>query len=302
MKKVIVITGPTAVGKTKLSIEIAKRLQTDIINGDAYQIYQKMNIGTAKPTDDEKQGVTHHYMDFLDSSKTYSIAEFQKGVRECIDDLTSKNKVPLIVGGSGLYIDSVIKNYQFLEEKRSNEQSKYDSLTNEELHQVLANLDPDKASEIHPNNRKRVLRAIELISSNVDNTSRSKKNELVYDALIIFLNDNRESLYDRINKRVDKMLADGLIEEVKNIGINNYSMTSKVAIGYKEVIQYLNNEIDYNEMVELIKKNSRHYAKRQFTWFKNKNQDNCQVVNINLEDFNKTIDEVYNLITVFLSK
>lgn len=300
MKKVIVITGPTAVGKTKLSIEIAKRLQTDIINGDAYQIYQKMNIGTAKPTDDEKQGVTHHYMDFLDSSKTYSIAEFQKGVRECIDDLTSKNKVPLIVGGSGLYIDSVIKNYQFLEEKRSNEQSKYDSLTNEELHQVLANLDPDKASKIHPNNRKRVLRAIELISSNVDNTSRSKKNELVYDALIIFLNDNRESLYDRINKRVDKMLADGLIEEVKNIGINNYSMTSKVAIGYKEVIQYLNNEIDYNEMVELIKKNSRHYAKRQFTWFKN--QDNCQVVNINLEDFNKTIDEVYNLITVFLSK
>lgn len=300
MKKVIVITGPTAVGKTKLSIEIAKRLQTDIINGDAYQIYQKMNIGTAKPTDDEKQGVTHHYMDFLDSSKTYSIAEFQKGVRECIDDLTSKNKVPLIVGGSGLYIDSVIKNYQFLEEKRSNEQSKYDSLTNEELHHVLANLDPDKASEIHPNNRKRVLRAIELISSNVDNTSRSKKNELVYDALIIFLNDNRESLYDRINKRVDKMLADGLIEEVKNIGINNYSMTSKVAIGYKEVIQYLNNEIDYNEMVELIKKNSRHYAKRQFTWFKN--QDNCQVVNINLEDFNKTIDEVYNLITVFLSK
>lgn len=300
MKKVIVITGPTAVGKTKLSIEIAKRLQTDIINGDAYQIYQKMNIGTAKPTDDEKQGVTHHYMDFLDSSKTYSIAEFQKGVRECIDDLTSKNKVPLIVGGSGLYIDSVIKNYQFLEEKRSNEQSKYDSLTNEELHQVLANLDPDKASEIHPNNRKRVLRAIELILSNVDNTSRSKKNELVYDALIIFLNDNRESLYDRINKRVDKMLADGLIEEVKNIGINNYSMTSKVAIGYKEVIQYLNNEIDYNEMVELIKKNSRHYAKRQFTWFKN--QDNCQVVNINLEDFNKTIDEVYNLITVFLSK
>lgn len=300
MKKVIVITGPTAVGKTKLSIEIAKRLQTDIINGDAYQIYQKMNIGTAKPTDDEKQGVIHHYMDFLDSSKTYSIAEFQKGVRECIGDLTSKNKVPLIVGGSGLYIDSVIKNYQFLEEKRSNEQSKYDSLTNEELHQVLANLDPDKASEIHPNNRKRVLRAIELISSNVDNTSRSKKNELVYDALIIFLNDNRESLYDRINKRVDKMLADGLIEEVKNIGINNYSMTSKVAIGYKEVIQYLNNEIDYNEMVELIKKNSRHYAKRQFTWFKN--QDNCQVVNINLEDFNKTIDEVYNLITVFLSK
>lgn len=300
MKKVIVITGPTAVGKTKLSIEIAKSLQTDIINGDAYQIYQKMNIGTAKPTDDEKQGVIHHYMDFLDSSKTYSIAEFQKGVRECIDDLTSKNKVPLIVGGSGLYIDSVIKNYQFLEEKRSNEQSKYDSLTNEELHQVLANLDPDKASEIHPNNRKRVLRAIELISSNVDNTSRSKKNELVYDALIIFLNDNRESLYDRINKRVDKMLADGLIEEVKNIGINNYSMTSKVAIGYKEVIQYLNNEIDYNEMVELIKKNSRHYAKRQFTWFKN--QDNCQVVNINLEDFNKTIDEVYNLITVFLSK
>ena len=300
MKKVIVITGPTAVGKTKLSIEIAKRLQTDIINGDAYQIYQKMNIGTAKPTDDEKQGVIHHYMDFLDSSKTYSIAEFQKGVRECIDDLTSKNKVPLIVGGSGLYIDSVIKNYQFLEEKRSNEQSKYDSLTNEELHQVLANLDPDKASEIHPNNRKRVLRAIELISSNVDNTSRSKKNELVYDALIIFLNDNRESLYDRINKRVDKMLADGLIEEVKNIGINNYSMTSKVAIGYKEVIQYLNNEIDYNEMVELIKKNSRHYAKRQFTWFKN--QDNCQVVNINLEDFNKTIDEVYNLITVFYCK
>lgn len=301
MKKVVVITGPTAVGKTKLSIEIAKRLKTDIINGDAYQIYKKMDIGTSKPTESEKQNIVHHYMDFLDPSKTYSIAKYQKDVRECIDNLSKENKVPLIVGGSGLYIDAVIKNYQFHEEKRNNSNSMdFDELSNEQLHQMLVNLNSKKADEIHPNNRKRVIRAIELALSGVDEQSRTKKNEMVYDALIIFLNDNREVLYERINKRVDKMFDEGLIDEVKNIGINNYSMTSKVAIGYKEVIQYLNNELNYDEMIDLVKKNSRHYAKRQFTWFKN--QDNCEIINIDFENFDKTVDEVYEKIVLFLKK
>ena len=160
MEKVIVITGPTAVGKTKLSVEIAKKLNTDLINGDAYQIYKNMNIGTAKPTLEERNGIIHHLMDYLETSDNYSIAQYQKDVRNCISNLINCNKIPIIVGGSGLYIDSVIKDYRFDEEKRNEKElSKYDNLSNEELHDILKNLNLDVANTIHPNNRKRVLRA-----------------------------------------------------------------------------------------------------------------------------------------------
>lgn len=297
MQKVIVITGPTAVGKTKLSIEIAKRLKTDIINADAYQVYRKMNIGTAKPTKEEMQKVHHHLIDILDPRETFSISDYQRIVRTLIEKMKTENKVPLLVGGSGLYIDAVIKNYNFNEEKRCDEN--YNKYTNSELHQILKDLDCEMASKIHPNNRKRLIRAIQLAQQPYFKNSRSLGKDFYYDVLCIFLNDNRNSLYQRINNRVDQMIKHGLVEEVRQIGIENFSITSKVAIGYKEMIEYLKGNIDLDEAIELIKKNSRHYAKRQYTRFKNK--VSSTIVPINLDDFNHTIDEVEKIINNFLS-
>ena len=297
MQKVIVITGPTAVDKTKLSIEIAKRLKTDIINADAYQVYRKMNIGTAKPTKEEMQKVHHHLIDILDPRETFSISDYQRIVRTLIEKMKTENKVPLLVGGSGLYIDAVIKNYNFNEEKRCDEN--YNKYTNSELHLILKDLDCEMASKNHPNNRKRLIRAIELAQHPYIKNSRSLGKDFYYDVLCIFLNDNRNSLYQRINNRVDQMIKHGLVEEVRQIGIENFSITSKVAIGYKEMIEYLKGNIDLDEAIELIKKNSRHYAKRQYTWFKNK--VSSTIVPINLDDFNHTIDEVEKIINNFLS-
>ena len=259
MQKVIVITGPTAVGKTKLSIEIAKRLNTDIINADAYQIYRRMNIGTAKPNKEEMKMVSHHLIDIIDPKETFSISDYQILVRALIDKMKTENKVPILVGGSGLYIDAVIKNYNFNEAKRCDE--KYNNYTNNELHQLLQNLDYDTAKKIHPNNRKRLVRAIELEQQPCFKDSRSLGKDFYYNVLCIFLNDDRDTLYQRINNRVDQMIKDGLIEEVRQIGIENFSMTSRVAIGYKEVIEYLKGNITLDDAIELIKKNSRHYAK-----------------------------------------
>lgn len=302
MNKVIVITGPTAVGKTKLSIAIAKKLKTELINGDAYQIYKKMNIGTAKPSESERDGIIHHLMDFIDPSENYSVAQYQKDVRNCIKEFNDKNLIPIIVGGSGFYIDSVIKDYRFEEEKHSFQETdfKYANLSNVELYEILKKLDCDVANKIHQNNRKRVLRAIELINSPVNKNSRSHRDDYCFDSLIVFLNDDRNELYNRINNRVLKMVDSGLVEEVSSIGEKNFSDTSKVAIGYKECLSYLNNEITKEQMIELIQKNSRHYAKRQFTWFKNKM--NSTIVNININDFNQTINNVYNIIIEFLNK
>ena len=296
MQKVIVITGPTAVGKTKLSIEIAKRLNTDIINADAYQIYRRMNIGTAKPNKEEMKMVSHHLIDIIDPKETFSISDYQILVRALIDKMKTENKVPILVGGSGLYIDAVIKNYNFNEAKRCDE--KYNNYTNNELHQLLQNLDYDTAKKIHPNNRKRLVRAIELEQQPCFKDSRSLGKDFYYNVLCIFLNDDRDTLYQRINNRVDQMIKDGLIEEVRQIGIENFSMTSRVAIGYKEVIEYLKGNITLDDAIELIKKNSRHYAKRQYTWFKNKTYS--IIVNIDLDDFSHTIDEVEQIINNFL--
>ena len=296
MNKVVVITGPTAVGKTKLSVEIAKRFNTDLINADAYQVYKKMNIGTAKPTLEEQQNIKHHLLDYLETTDEFSISNYQKIVRQVIDEMTKNNKLPILVGGSGLYIDSVVNEYHFDEEKRV-ESTEYDNLTNKELHKVLEGLDYDASTKIHPNNRKRVLRAIELANYPQNKNSRSLRDVPYYDTLCIFLSDDREKLYDRINKRVDQMFDAGLVEEVKNIGLENFSRTSKVAIGYKEIIEYLVGNISLEESKELIKKNSRHYAKRQFTWFNNKTKS--IIVNVDIENFDNTILEVENLIKEF---
>ena len=297
MNKIVIITGPTAVGKTKCSLEIAKRFNTDIINGDAYQIYKYMNIGTAKPTASELKMINHHFIDFLDPSEEYNIYKYQTEVRHFIDEEITNNKLPLIVGGSGLYLESIFCNYELNEEfKNPDFENKYINYSNDELFNLLNKINPELANKTHSNNRKRVLRYLEKCENhNLDN---EKKNELIYDALVIFLNDDRDILYNHINQRVDEMINNGLLAEVKELKNYNLSKTARQAIGYKELFSFLDDEISYEEAIEKIKQNSRNYAKRQLTWFRNKKY--LKVVNINRNNFNETIDEVEELIKNFL--
>ena len=290
MKKVIVITGPTAVGKTKVALEIAKKFKTPLINGDAFQIYKGLDILTAKPSPRELQEVKHYLMDELDPTKEFSIYQYQKMVRNIID----QTELPMIVGGSGLYIDSVLYDYQF-----DNEVTEFDDApySDEELYQKLVELDPDNASKIHPNNRKRVARAIRLALTN-GVTNRHQKNQLYYEPLIICLSLPREVLYERINNRVLQMIDDGLIDEVKNV--KEIGSQASKAIGYQDSVKYLNGEITKEELIEKMSKDSRHYAKRQLTWYRN-HQDTV-IVDVNLENLDATISEVEAKILTFLQK
>lgn len=293
MNKVIIIAGPTGVGKTKLSISIAKALHTKIINGDAFQVYKYMDILTAKIKEEEKSGITHYMFDILEPTEEFSVAEYQKQVRTLVDTLNDEGIIPIIVGGSGLYLDSVIYDYQFLEATERKNDSMYDEYSNEELHEMLEKLNPAAAQKIHMNNRKRVIRAIEL--SKTTGTINSFNNKLVYDALVFFLEDERESLYEIINKRVDEMVANGLLEEVKFLNYHfALSKTAKGAIGLKELLPYLNNEINLDEAIDNIKKNTRHFAKRQFTWYRNK--DNVIHIKINRHNFDETVNQVLDII------
>lgn len=299
MDKVVIITGPTAVGKTKCSLLIAERLKTEIINGDAYQIYKGMDIGTAKPSKDELSRIKHHLMDYLDPLENFSVADYQRIVRDKISEFKSKNIIPLIVGGSGLYLESVICNYTFDGKTRDHSfEEKYKNLSNEELHLLLKDLDNVSYNEIHPNNRKRVLRALEIALNNEQ--KGTKKKEMLYDALVIVLNDDRESLYNRINKRVDQMLEEGLLEEVKSFYPNKLGLTAKAAIGYKELFDYFDGNSTKEEAIDKIKQYSRNYAKRQLTWFRNKEYVTEVLIDVN--NFNNTVDEVYSLIDKFLKE
>ena len=265
MKKVIVVVGPTAVGKTKLAINLAKKYKTDIISGDSVAVYKRLDIGSAKPTKEEMDGVKHHLIDYLEPTEQFDVATFQKEARKIIDN----NDLSIICGGTGLYIQSVLFNYEFEARKRDFDFSKqFDNLSNEELYELLLKKDPttDK-NRIHPNNRKRVLRALEILEdTNKSINEFNKKDKPLYDYFIVYLSMPREILYERINKRMDIMIEDGLIDEVKKLyddGIYPH------AIGYSELIQYFNGEIALESAIEDIKKNTRHLAKRQETWFRN---------------------------------
>jgi len=281
LKKVIVIVGPTGVGKTKLSIEIAKKYNCEIINADQSQMRKDLNIGTAKITSEEMNGVKHHMIDFLKPTEEYSIKDFQDNARNIIDNLET---IPLIVGGSGLYVDALINNYDLSVEKRNNDlEDKYKELTNDQLYNKLYDLNKDAALKTHPNNRKRVLRYLEIVL---------EKGRLVetytspyYDSLIIFLNKERDVLYSNIDTRCEKMFDDGWIEEVLNLKNNGYDINLIKEIGYKEINQYLDQKVDYITMLDKIKQETRRYAKRQITWFKNKM--NCIEVQNNEDVFNK---------------
>ena len=285
---VLCIVGPTAVGKTKMSIELAKQLNGEIISGDSMQIYRGMDIGTAKATMDERQGIPHHLIDEKNPDEPYSVAAFQQTVRAKMEEIKSRGKLPIIVGGTGLYIKSVLYDYEFAGESESKEidEAKYGHLSNEELHAKLAAVDEAGAKDIHPNNRKRVIRALEIYeTSGVKKSEMIEKQEhkMIYDACLIGLTDDRNVLYDRINKRVDTMYETGLVEEVKALfdeGIPAESQSIR-AIGYKELYDYFKGLISLEESKELIKRNSRRYAKRQYTWFK-----------VDVQHFDKTVKEV----------
>ena len=274
---IYVIFGPTASGKTNAAIELANRLNAPIINGDAFQIYQEMNIGTNKLDKDDPNYKRHYLLDIIKPDQPFSVMEYQTLARKTLDELLKTNKDVIICGGTGLYIRALLFDYVFLRED-SNEDymNELETYSNEELHKMLEELDEVEANKIHVNNRKRLLRALTMMKKNNIVKSEhisSQEHKLIYpekDIRFLFINPPREELYERINLRVDQMLEMGLIEEVKTL-MDKYdlSMTAKAGIGYKEVISYLQGEISLNDCAELIKKRTRNYAKRQVTFFKN---------------------------------
>lgn len=290
MNKVIVILGPTGVGKTKMSIELAKRLDGEIVNADSMQFYKDLNIGTAKIKEEEKENIPHHLFDIKEVSDDYSIFDYQKDGRKIINDILNRKKMPIIVGGTGLYIKALLYDYKLSYEKENNT---YDELTTEELYNKLLELDKDII--IDKNNRRRVIRAINYYLENGTSINNNKTDKLLYNAVFIGLTTDREVLYNIINKRVDKMLSEGLLEEVKYFYDRKiYTKPLINGIGYKELYKYFAKEETLEEAVNKIKRNSRRYAKRQYTFFNNQ----LPVIwfDVNFNNFDKTVDEVYKYI------
>lgn len=283
---IIAIVGPTGVGKTKMSISLAKKYNAEIISVDSMQIYKKMDIGTSKVTNMEMDGVIHHMIDIKNPEEDYSVFDYQKDARGVLDKLISENKNVIIVGGTGLYLKALLYNYEFNENNNRKDFSRY---TNEELYDMVKNIDP--ISKIHVNNRQR----LESFLNNHKNNDKIVSDKCIYDAKIIGLTTNRDSLYEAINDRVDKMVSDGLIDEARYFYNNNInSKAIKTAIGYKELYLYFDDKISLDDAIELIKKKSRNYAKRQYTWFNN--QMNVKWFNIDKNDFNNTIKSVVSYI------
>lgn len=275
---IVAVVGPTGVGKTKLSVELAKKYDAVVVNCDAVQVYKELNIGSAKPTEEEKCGIEHLLFDIVSVTDNYTVKDYQKDLRNVLKKYHNRNIV--IVGGTGLYLCAGLYDYEFKEEINTNN---YDNLSNEQLYNLA--LEKDKNMDIHKNNRVRLIRFLNRESKN------NNGNKLLYDVKFIGLNLDRNLLYERINLRVDKMMKDGLLDEVKNL--NPLRVSSRVlntAIGYKELYDYFDKKISLEQAIEEIKQNSRHYAKRQFTWFNNKM--NVTWFNVNLDDFQKTIDQV----------
>lgn len=290
MSKIYVVVGPTACGKTKVSIELAKYLNAEIINADAVQVYKDVNIGTAKITQSEMEGIKHHLIDYVSLDKKYTIYDYQKDGRNILNKLINENKNIVIVGGSGLYIKSLLYDYN-LEPEIKNDNN-YEELTNEELKELINKIDSN--NDIHINNRKRLLRYL-IHYNNTGNIIKNNelKDKPLYDFKMIYLKPDRKELYNIINNRVDEMIKNGLIEEAKYLFNKNINTNS--IIGYKELNEYFKGNISLKEAIELIKKNTRHYAKRQLTWINNQFKDKIEI-NVNYNDFSNTIKEVLNII------
>lgn len=279
---IYVVCGPTGVGKTKLSVSLAKHFNGIVVNADSMQVYKCLNIGTAKVTEEEKEGVPHMLFDIVSPEDMYTIYDYQRDLRRVIDD--NKDKDIILVGGSGLYIKAGLYDYKFVEEESHED---FDEYSNEELFDMVKKKDP--TSYIHVNNRKRLIRKLNQKETSFDG------DKLLYEAIFIGLTTSREKLYDRINKRVDKMVEDGLLDEVKSLydeGIRSKAIMT--GIGYKELYEYFDNKISLDEAIELIKSRSRHYAKRQYTWFNN--QMNIKWFDVDFSCFDNTVDEVIKYI------
>ena len=288
MKNIIVITGPTGVGKTKMSIELAKRIDAEVINADSMQVYKDLNIGTAKITEKEKEGIPHHLFDIVEPTNMYTVYDYQKDARDIINDVLSRGKKVIIVGGTGLYIKALLYDYKFIKEDKTYDFSK---MSNEEILDKINSYNLD--INLHINNRKRLERVLTKLYNN--NMQTEKTDTTLYDFVAIGLTTTRDNLYKIIDNRVDKMIEDGLIDEVEKLYKNNiHSKAINTGIGYKELYKYFDKEISLDEAISLIKKNSRHYAKRQYTFFNN--QMNIKWFNTNYEDFSLTVEEVYNYI------
>ena len=292
MNKIIVIVGPTCTGKTKLSIELAKKYNGEIINADSTQIYKDNDIATAKVSLEEMEGIKLHLLSIKDLKEDYTVFDYQKDARNCINKIIDKGKIPILVGGTGLYIKSVLYDYKFNLE--NNKKETYDQYNNEELYKKLLSIDPK--TEIHPNNRKRVERALDYyFANNKPISSKEKTNKILYDVITIGLTTDRNILYEKINERVDKMLESGLLDEAHRIyesGIRTKAVLTP--IGYKELFPYFEGKENLDNAILLMKQNSRHYAKRQYTWFLH--QMDVKWFTTNYDNFNQTICDVVNYI------
>ena len=284
MKDIIVIVGPTGVGKTKLSIELAKQLDAEIINGDSVAIYKELNIGSAKPTIEEREGIPHHLIDIRNVLEEYSVFDYQKDVRNKIDEITSRNKRIIIVGGTGLYIKAALYDYKFTE---GTTYKTYDDLSNEELLLKLKEYDLSSYPEL--GNRKRLVRLLNKLENNEPITNN--KDKVLYPIKVIGLTTDRDTLYKRINLRVDKMIENGLLEEIESLKDKyNHSRILNSGIGYKEFYDYLFHNKSLEEVLEEIKRDSRRFAKRQYTFFNH--QFNTNWYDVNFNNFQETINQI----------
>ena len=277
-KKILVICGPTAVGKTRCAIEAARNFNGEIVSCDSMQIYRYMDIGSAKPTPEERSLAKHHLVDFVDPREAFSVAEYQKCARDAIDDILQRGRLPVISGGTGLYLNAILYDMDFANAPRDAEyrmrlEKIRDERGTEVLHNMLEDADPEAAAEIHANNTKKVIRALERLHMGEEKVQPFRRLDKVweaYDPVIIGLTRDRKELYDRIDQRVEALVGAGLVEEVQKLtamGLTADNISMK-GIGYKEILDYLNGRTGYGDAIDAIQKNTRHYAKRQLTWFR----------------------------------
>ena len=300
-KPLIILTGPTAVGKTKLSIALAKAVNGEIISADSMQVYQYMDIGSAKIKKEEMQGVPHYLIDVLKPEEEFHVVRFQEMAKQAMEEIYAKGKIPILTGGTGVYIQAVVKDIDFSENTEKSEvRSRLEQLAkdkgSEYLHQKLLEVDPDSAQKIHANNVKRVIRALEYYELTGEKISlhneREAAKESPYCYAYFVLNDLREKLYQRIDARVDEMLKEGLVQEVEKLSRMGYTrnMVSMQGLGYKEILAYLEGECSLEEAVYILKRDTRHFAKRQITWFKRE----PDVIWVNKPEFGYEDEKILN--------
>lgn len=301
-QKLIVLTGPTAVGKTEISIELARRINGEIISADSMQVYKYMDIGSAKITPDEMGNTKHYLIDVLDPSEDFNVYRFKCLAKECLNEIYSKNKIPIIVGGTGFYIQALLYDIDFSEEEDTNSEyrQELEKLSEEKgpefIHDMLKVVDPESAEAIHCNNVKRVIRALEYFHNTnekiSEHNSSQRQKDSPYDFRYFVLTDNRDVIYERIDKRVDMMMEQGLLDEVKSLKARGYSMDniSMQGLGYKEILAYLDGKYSLEEAIRIIKRDTRHFAKRQLTWFRREKD----VIFINKNEYERNNEKIIN--------